>query len=275
MRVEISEEVFNPAFFPYLFDESRYLVLWGSASSGKSYFAAQKYIYRIMTEEGQRFLCVRKVAKGIRFSQFKLLKDVIKAWGLEQLFHIKEMEMEIIFKSNGNSIMSLGIDDPEKMKSIAGITGIWVEEASEMTQNDCEQLDLRLRTDTSSYLQIMYTFNPISQQNWLNNYFFVNPDPNMMLDTTVLHTDFRANLFNNEDYLRSIFKYRNTNPNYYNIYVLGKWGGSDMLVFPSKPLMMPLKEYPKDEDCTDIYYGLDFGFKHPMALYKIKEYQEM
>ena len=38
-----------------------------------------------------------------------------------------------------------GLDDPEKIKSIAGIDWIWIEEATELTYEDFGQLDLRLR----------------------------------------------------------------------------------------------------------------------------------
>ena len=42
-----------------------------------------------------------------------------------------------------------GLDDVEKLKSIYDITGIWIEEASELEEGDFNQLDIRLRTDLS------------------------------------------------------------------------------------------------------------------------------
>ena len=51
-----------------------------------------------------------------------------------------------------------GLDDPEKIKSIAGITGILIEEATELTKADFIQLDLRLRGITKYPKQIFVLF---------------------------------------------------------------------------------------------------------------------
>mgnify|MGYP002508345844 CR=1 FL=1 len=69
--------------------------------------------------------------------------------------------MRIKFQ-NGSEILFAGLDDVEKLKSIYDITGIWIEEASELLEGDFNQLDIRLRTVTPYYLQIILSFNPIS-----------------------------------------------------------------------------------------------------------------
>ena len=43
-EVEIPKSIFNKKFFPYLDNNSRYLVFYGGAGSGKSYFIAERYI---------------------------------------------------------------------------------------------------------------------------------------------------------------------------------------------------------------------------------------
>ena len=67
--------------------------------------------------------------------------------------------------------MFTGMDDPEKLKSIEGVTGVWMEEATEFTQEDFEQLDLRLRGVTAYHKQITLTLNPISEQHWIKQVF--------------------------------------------------------------------------------------------------------
>ena len=50
MRVTIPKCVFNPRFYPYLRDRThRYLLFYGGAGSGKSVFAAQRFVYRLLT----------------------------------------------------------------------------------------------------------------------------------------------------------------------------------------------------------------------------------
>ncbi|GFP31581.1 phage terminase large subunit, partial [Candidatus Hakubella thermalkaliphila] len=123
----------NTKFYPLYADTSRYLVLWGGGSSGKSRFAAQKLIARMLSEKGHRLLCLRKVAKTLRESVFAELKTVIGGWGVSALFSIPtgiNRDLHIKCRANGNEILFSGLDAVEKRKSIVGITGIWVEEAS-------------------------------------------------------------------------------------------------------------------------------------------------
>ena len=65
-------------------------------------------------------------------------------WGLDSIFKINKSKMTMTC-FNGSVLLFKGIDDPEKIKSIDGITSIWIEEASELTLEDFTQLDLRLR----------------------------------------------------------------------------------------------------------------------------------
>jgi PBSX family phage terminase large subunit len=76
---------------------------------------------------------------------------------------------------NGNRIVFAGLDDVEKLKSINGITGIWIEEASEVENEDVDQLNLRLRGKMPYYKQIILSFNPISMGNFLRAKFFTDP----------------------------------------------------------------------------------------------------
>ena len=63
-------EVVNKVYYPLFLDESRYLVLYGSAGSGKSVFITQKILKRVIEEPGHKFLVIRKVGKTIRESVF-------------------------------------------------------------------------------------------------------------------------------------------------------------------------------------------------------------
>jgi len=92
-------------------------------------------------------------------------------WGLDSIFKINKSEMTMTC-FNGSVLLFKGIDDPEKIKSIDGITSIWIEEASELTLEDFTQLDLRLRGITEVAKQIILSFNPVSAEHWLKKRFF-------------------------------------------------------------------------------------------------------
>jgi phage terminase large subunit len=212
----------NRKYYPLLFDQHRYLVLWGGGSSGKSFFAAQKIIYRMLTEQPHRFLVLRKVGKTLRDSTFAELKNTIRCWGLEKLFIVPKGTGSDIYMRciNGNEIIFAGFDDPEKIKSIQGITGIWIEEASEFTPGDFRQLDIRLRGYTQYYKQLILSFNPVSVTHWLKTEFFDQGKENCLS----LHSTYQDNRFLDQQSIDVLEGFAKTDEYYYTVYCLGEWG---------------------------------------------------
>ena len=222
----------NESFLPLLFDRSRFLVLMGGGGSGKSIFAGQKILERAATEPGHRFLVVRKVAKTLRESCFEQLRS--QAYDLYPgavafIPRGKSGDMYIRLK-NGSEVLFAGLDDVEKLKSIYDITGIWAEEASELDEGDLNQLDIRLRTDSPWYLQIILTFNPISITHWLKRRFFDREDPR----ATTHRTTYRDNRFLRPEAIETLESFRDTDPYYYQVYCLGQWGVTGKSVFDAQ-----------------------------------------
>ena len=199
--------------------DKRYLFLYGGAGSGKSQFAARKILYRLMNERGHRFLIARKEKIRVRDSMYTLLKDIIQGYGITEAFEFKEESMKIICKQNGNEIISVGLKNSEKIKSINGITGVWIEEAFELDKRDFDQLNLRLRGETANYKQIICTFNPMDVNHWLKSFIDSRPENMLCMQTT-----FRDNAFIDKEYMDELIKQFRQNENYNRIYVKGEWG---------------------------------------------------
>lgn len=144
-KIEIKDEIFNKVYRKHIDNETRYEIYYGGSGSGKSHFIAQRMIYRHMKESGHNTLIVRKVAATNRISTFPLLKQVISEWGVNKLFKINEADMRIRCNHTKNEIIFAGMDDREKIKSITFENGIlssvWIEESSEIEQEDFTQLD--------------------------------------------------------------------------------------------------------------------------------------
>jgi phage terminase large subunit len=227
----------NDVYYPLYTNKDRYLVLYGGASSGKSVFTAQKILLRMLTEKPHKFLVVRKVAKTLRQSTFALFRDVITSWGLEQLFTINKTDMEIRCV-NGNQIIHAGLDDVEKLKSIVNVTGIWIEEASEITPEDFRQLDIRMRGHTAHYKQIILTFNPVSITHWLKTEFFDAKKDGV----TALRTVYKDNKFLDAESIRVLEGFAETDPYYYAVYCLGEWGVIGKTVFDAQKVTARLLE---------------------------------
>lgn len=148
--------------------DTRYMILYGGAGSGKSHFVAQRYILRMMREPCN-ILVVRATGNSNRDSTFALFRQIISAWGVGSLFSVTETDMRITCAS-GSSVVFKGLDDTEKLKSITfpsgDLTDVWIEEATETLEADFNQLNLRLRGKTGRK-QIVISFNPVDINHWL------------------------------------------------------------------------------------------------------------
>ena len=128
----------NPIFRPVNESLVRYVLLKGSAGSGKSVKIATVLILRLsdIRFKGANLLCVRKIDESNRDSTFAELKAAIRrvfgpAWQL--YWTIRESPLRLTCKITGNSIIFRGMRDDtqrEKVKSITAdegkITWIWV-----------------------------------------------------------------------------------------------------------------------------------------------------
>lgn len=239
-----------PAYWQYMTDyETRYMVFYGGAGSGKSYFAMQKILIKALRHK-RKVLVIRKVGNTIKDSTWALFKELAYKMP-ETIKSINKSEYTITFV-NGSEFLFKGLDDPEKVKSIQGITDIVIEEASEITEDDFDQLDLRLRAK-AGMLQICLMFNPVSKANWVYKRFFENGAPE---DTVICHTTYSDNPHLPEVYVKSLLRMKDRNPAYYKIYALGQFATLDKLVFPTITTRII-----SDEETAGLPFwaGMDFG----------------
>lgn len=246
----------NLSHKPFFEDRSRWVISYGGAGSAKSYSTAQKILLdRIMQEPNHRYLVVRKVARTLRVSVFQLFKDLI--YELEEMhnFKINKSDMTIEYLLNGSQLLFFGLDDIEKLKSIQGISSIWVEEASETDRGDILELNRRLRGNTTSYKQIILTFNPISHLHWLKEHFFDNPNTK----ASIYKTTYKDNKFIDDEYKQEIEDIKNYDIQQYNIYALGEWGVLNTnIVYHNFDYMKHTTSLSVD-DFEVLHIGIDFN----------------
>ena len=231
----------NTTFLPLFADTSRYLVLKGGGGSGKSIFAGRKILERVINEKKHRFLVCRKVGKTLRDSCFRQLIAQIREYYPDVKFKANQSDMRITFPESESEILFSGLDDVEKLKSIFNITGIWIEEASELLENDFNQLNIRLRGETPFYKQIILTFNPINILHWLKTRFFDHTPTN----ATVHESTYKDNRFLDDAAKKVLEDFREIDEYYYAVYCLGQWGVTGKTVFPGKAVTTRLQEIAK------------------------------
>ncbi len=254
LHVNIRKEVFNPVYLPYLDNRDRYLIFYGGGSSGKSYFLAQRYIYRLLKEPVCNLLVVRQTGLTHRQSTFPLLKQVINGWNLRDHFKVNESDMRIRCLANGNEVTFVGLDDVEKIKSITfesgELTDIWVEEATETRQEDINQLKIRLRGGTSSK-QMVLSFNPVNVNHWIREHFFLNRR------ATICFTTYRDNCFLSDADRQALEDMRFVDEYHYRVYCLGQWGVLGKTVFDDRAIQNQLEALPGPVDVGYFRYRDD------------------
>lgn len=171
----------NPIFKPVHRSRKRYVVMKGSAGSGKSVDTAQMYILRLMQDKGRNLVCVRKSDITNRNSTFSELVAAVERMGVASAWKITQSPLSLMC-ANGNQIIFRGMNDSkqrEKLKSITfsrgKLTDVWIEEATELAQSDLEIIDDRLRGELPEglFYQIKMTFNPVSSAHWIKRAFLV------------------------------------------------------------------------------------------------------
>lgn len=228
ITLNISKKIFNRVYYPYLYDYThRYNVFYGGAASGKSYFVFQKIVIKALQEK-RKVLVIRKVAATLKDSCFQMLLDTLSTFRILDRCIVNKTTMTIMLP-NQSCFLLKGLDDSEKIKSIAGITDIICEEATELSIDDVSQLDLRLRARVK-HLQMYFMFNPTAKTNWVYNRWFAQ-DAKYGADTFIIHTTYKDNEFLPQSYIDSIEGLKKTNPTYYKIYALGQFASFDKLVY--------------------------------------------
>ena len=212
----------NPVYSQFYKDQTRTLIFYGGAGSGKSVFVSSKVLRRVCEETPHKILVIRKVANTIKDSVYQELIERVSEWGIGRHVVVNKTDKTFTF-DNGNVILCKGLDEPEKIKSIAGITSVWVEEATELTEDDYDQLVLRVRGEKKNYIQFILSFNPIDENHWIKRRLIDSKEDNIKF----VHTTYKDNLFLDDDYITTLNHLKETNSLYYQIYCLGEWGVVD------------------------------------------------
>lgn len=158
--------------------------VFGGYGSGKSYSIAFKIVLKLL-QEVRTALVVRAVFGTIKESCFALFKDILEKMDLlseetswrrirrngEYKVLAVQSPMELRFP-NGSRVIFKGMDDQEKIKSIHGVSIVWMEECSEIRYNAYQELLGRIRENNVS-LHFILSCNPVGRENWVYNEFFV------------------------------------------------------------------------------------------------------
>ena len=277
-------------FSDFIFDwfYETYLLL-GGYGSGKSYHIALKIILKLF-EEKRKALVIREVYDTIPESCYDLFKEILSEMDLladeddrkQSKTKVKALKSPMAFKfPNGSKIIFKGMDKPEKVKSLNGVSIVWLEEGSEIKYEGYKEMLGRIRTPDASMHFIIST-NPVGKENWIYKHFFANTDENgnekiiqdeeeFYLKRTLINKGvyYHHSLMDDNPYLPDAYRKRleeikDYDPALYRVARWGRFGPSGTRVLPQFEVATNPKEFVKavnELGISNQYFGFDFGFE--------------
>lgn len=280
--------MFEPNYIPH-----KYNILYGGTGSSKSFSLITLFVEMCIKYSTFDILIVRKYATTLKDTVEMPVTDMVTKRFINVLTgnglvegrdYTYNRTLKHIKFSSGSIIRFKGYDNPEKLKGIDNVNVLWMEEATDFTQSDLEDIQDRLRATPpdnhpwGKQLKIFLSFNPIFKSHWIRTYFFqeeidmsneVHRD--IVIDpatTFALKTTWRDNKYYNGQYkdkkLREKMKIKN--PRKYGVQCNGNWGVLGELIYENYKPINCVKEHNYYDD---ISYGLDFGFEHNTAFHEI------
>lgn len=272
-------------FLDYIQDWKHFeYVVVGGYGSSKSYNTAIKLVTKCLQEK-RRVLVVREVYETFRESCYNLLIEVCSAMNLiEGIHYVTRLSPMQIRFFNGSEFIFKGMDKSEKLKSIHGISIVWIEECSEVKYEGIKEILGRLRHATLSN-HIIYTTNPVSKSNWVFKHFFKRPVENEekevieqviqddieLYEKRVIKTDKRYyhhsvvedNPFVPIDYIERLDELKTYDYDQYRVAKLGQFGTHGLRVLPQ----LEKQDFDKVMNIIEsnkqllFFNGMDFGFE--------------
>lgn len=219
----------------------------GGSRSSKTYSIIQCLILWCLQNPNKTVSVIRKTFPSLRASAYRDFIEIMKEMELYSQF--QHSKSEHIYKfHNGSQIEFFSADDEQKLRGRKRDIA-WVNEATELAWEEFQQINMR----TSE--KIILDYNPSSVESWLYNL----PEDK----TRFIHSTFLDNPFLSESIREEILNYKNSDPDYYQIFTLGK------RCFSRENVYHQWQQGERPEHLTEHIYAIDFGFNHETALVRI------
>lgn len=166
-----------PSWGRRLLEPCRYKVLFGGRGSGKSFGTADALLITGI-ERRIRVLCAREFQNSIKESVHALLSDRIFDLGFDDFYTINR---EGISGENGTVFIFKGVvRNTQSIKSMAGITHLWIEEGQSISHASWEVLTPTIREKGS---EIWITMNPEHEDDPIYYEFIENETPGAWVES--------------------------------------------------------------------------------------------
>jgi len=160
------------------------VLLSGAAGTGKSRALLELMHLRATKYPGSRHLITRKTRASLSESGLVTFEEKVLPPTSRIKGNSKRRYRQVYEYPNGSEIVVAGMDNPDRIMSTEFDT-VFVQEATELTETDWENLTTRLRNFVLPYQQLTADCNPSSPSHWLK----VRADRGAVLLLPSVHED--------------------------------------------------------------------------------------
>jgi phage terminase large subunit len=267
----------NKIHYQFLGQNCRYYYEMGGRWSAKTTEILIHILCGMYNYDNLKVAVFRKTYESIRDSVYADMCQLIFELGLDNAFVIGKAPFSIRCRHNDSYCIFKGAQEPERLKGLAGIHWVFLEELNEFTQQDFETIDQGIRGKGIPH-KIFMAHNPVpripGEMYWFERLFTPRPieagkihvfNVKTLGRVAALKTTYQHNAFTPKHVRQRLEGYRYTNPSLYKLWTLGEYTEIKGAVLTnwdevtSVPAGAPF-----------IGYGLDFGFaQDPVALVAI------
>ena len=234
--------------------DKRIICIYGGSSSSKTISALQYLTTWAM--ESPEPIVTTIIGESIPV----LKKSVIRDWqrvvmrGMFDRRRFNKLELTYNF-DNGSIFQFVPADDQARFMGPRQ-DFVLIDEAYNVTKGIFDQVEIRTRQ------QILLTWNPVSP-------FWATKLEDERDDVAVIHATYHKNPYCPQSIRDSLERRALTDPNFYRVYVLGKYGSLEGLIFQEGTHWNKCDELP--EDFKRQIYVVDYGFTNdPSAILELR-----
>lgn len=243
--------------------EDSELLLCGPAGTGKSTAILAKVHNICMRTPHVRVLMVRKTKASMAETALKTFEAGILGQGHPLLSGPTRINRKNYVYPNGARIVIAGMDNPARIMS-SDYDLVYVQEATELSEEDWDMLTTRLRNNVLHYQALIGDCNPDSEKHWL--YKRWQAAKLKMLNSK--HSD-NPKLWDGEKWTDEGLSYLQRLQNLGGVrlkrYFEGIWASAENAVFEEYDAQRHIM-YGALPNFTRYYSGVDWGFTHPGAI---------
>src|SRR6266704_3278706 len=241
------------------------IVLSGPAGTGKSRAILEKVHLACLKHPNLRALMVRKTRRSLTESAMVTYEKHVLGPEFGTRVQWKSSVQQYQYRENGSVLAVGGLDKPSKIMSSEWDL-IYVQEATELTEDDWESCTIRLRNGKNTYQQLIGDCNPDAPTHWLKQR--ASSGKTTMLesrheDNPLLFQEDGIMTAEGERYISMLEELTGVRLARYRY---GIWAGAEGCVYQeswdrARNVVDPFPlqpEWPR-------YLAVDFGYVHPFA----------